>query len=469
MSTNVRLAGGALLALLVGLAVVLLFPPAAEDPATGAPEQVAAAQAPTATGTPQTAAAPDSDAPAGDAAAAPETATSATDATEDPATGAPETAAPSFDTFRLDPDGAAVLAGRGAPGKTVAIMLGEERIDTLTADAQGNFVALLTLPPSDAPRTLRLVADPDGAAVSSDQTLIVAPVTVAAASAEGEPDPAAAADAALADGAGASDNAASPPGAGESGLADAAGVAQADGTADATAPAPAGDTAPPDPAIALADSAAATAPAAGTGAEDGAGDGATAEAGPAAAPPVLISDAAGVRVLQPAAAAPDVADAVALDTITYDPAGEVQLAGRAGASARVQVYLDNRPLTASPVGPEGDWQIDLPQIDTGVYTLRIDAVTDAGEVVSRIETPFRREEAATVAAVMAEDTAAPGFEVAFRTVQPGATLWAIARERYGEGIRYVEVFEANRDLIRNPDLIYPGQVFRLPDGAPPAD
>ena len=49
-----------------------------------------------------------------------------------------------------------------------------------------------------------------------------------------------------------------------------------------------------------------------------------------------------------------------------------------------------------------------------------------------------------------------------RTVQPGNTLWAIARERYGEGIMYVMVFEANRDRIRNPDLIYPGQVFVLP-------
>jgi nucleoid-associated protein YgaU len=49
------------------------------------------------------------------------------------------------------------------------------------------------------------------------------------------------------------------------------------------------------------------------------------------------------------------------------------------------------------------------------------------------------------------------------TVQPGSTLWAISRERYGQGILYVEVFEANRDKIRDPDLIYPGQVFALPE------
>ncbi|MEL7206413.1 MAG: LysM peptidoglycan-binding domain-containing protein, partial [Pseudomonadota bacterium] len=48
------------------------------------------------------------------------------------------------------------------------------------------------------------------------------------------------------------------------------------------------------------------------------------------------------------------------------------------------------------------------------------------------------------------------------TVQAGNTLWAISRERYGEGTAYVRIFEANRDRIRDPDLIFPGQVFRVP-------
>jgi nucleoid-associated protein YgaU len=48
------------------------------------------------------------------------------------------------------------------------------------------------------------------------------------------------------------------------------------------------------------------------------------------------------------------------------------------------------------------------------------------------------------------------------TVQPGFTLWRIARENYGDGVLYVRVFEANKDQIRNPDLIYPGQVFTVP-------
>ena len=48
------------------------------------------------------------------------------------------------------------------------------------------------------------------------------------------------------------------------------------------------------------------------------------------------------------------------------------------------------------------------------------------------------------------------------TVQPGFTLWGIAAGEMGDGIRYVQVYEANKDKIRDPDLIYPGQVFTIP-------
>jgi nucleoid-associated protein YgaU len=58
--------------------------------------------------------------------------------------------------------------------------------------------------------------------------------------------------------------------------------------------------------------------------------------------------------------------------------------------------------------------------------------------------------------------AAPVQAAVTVTVQPGFTLWGIATERFGEGRMYVQVFEANRDSIKNPDLIYPGQVFTLP-------
>jgi nucleoid-associated protein YgaU len=49
------------------------------------------------------------------------------------------------------------------------------------------------------------------------------------------------------------------------------------------------------------------------------------------------------------------------------------------------------------------------------------------------------------------------------TVQPGFTLWGIAEANFGDGIAYVQIFQENRENIRDPDLIFPGQIFQLPD------
>jgi nucleoid-associated protein YgaU len=45
---------------------------------------------------------------------------------------------------------------------------------------------------------------------------------------------------------------------------------------------------------------------------------------------------------------------------------------------------------------------------------------------------------------------------------PGNSLWRLARRSYGRGIRYVEIYQANRSQIRDPNLIYPGQVLAVP-------
>ena len=51
-------------------------------------------------------------------------------------------------------------------------------------------------------------------------------------------------------------------------------------------------------------------------------------------------------------------------------------------------------------------------------------------------------------------------------IQPGNNLWRISRVLYGTGNKFTMLYEANKDQIRNPNLIYPGQVFRTPDVAP---
>jgi len=177
-----------------------------------------------------------------------------------------------------------------------------------------------------------------------------------------------------------------------------------------------------------------------------------------AAVAVLKSDAEGVSLLS--SDTPVAMTSVALDTIGYSEAGDVQLTGRAQPdTAKVRVYLDNRSVISLPVDAQGRWRGDLPDVDEGVYTLRVDEVSTQGAVSSRVETPFKRESAET----LAQAAATADGPIRSVTVQAGATLWAIARDRYGDGTLYVRVVEANADSIRNPDLIYPGQVFDLPN------
>ncbi len=174
----------------------------------------------------------------------------------------------------------------------------------------------------------------------------------------------------------------------------------------------------------------------------------------ATAPVVLLSDQDGVRVLQ--APKPDVMTSL-LGSISYDDAGDVALTGAASGEF-VRVYLDNRAVATSQIAANGDWQAGLPSVDTGIYTLRVDELNAAGDVVARLETPFKREEPEVLAAATL-----PEKTVQAITVQPGATLWAIAQERYGSGTLYARLVEANADTIKDPDLIYPGQVFTVPD------
>ncbi len=55
-----------------------------------------------------------------------------------------------------------------------------------------------------------------------------------------------------------------------------------------------------------------------------------------------------------------------------------------------------------------------------------------------------------------------GAEAEFHTVEKGDTLSAIAKKVYGDANRYPEIFEANKPMLKSPDLIYPGQVLRIP-------
>ncbi|WP_154445432.1 LysM peptidoglycan-binding domain-containing protein [Halovulum marinum] len=170
------------------------------------------------------------------------------------------------------------------------------------------------------------------------------------------------------------------------------------------------------------------------------------------APPTVVrAGEEAVRVVQPSALGK--VDGVTLDAISYDEAGEVRLSGRAPGAQPIRIYLDGAAVGTARSSDAGVWDARVEGIDAGRYVLRVDALTADGGVASRAESPFQRVYPS------AQQRANPGQV----TVQPGNNLWLLARARYGQGILYTQIFAANRDAIRDPDLIYPGQIFALPD------
>jgi nucleoid-associated protein YgaU len=142
---------------------------------------------------------------------------------------------------------------------------------------------------------------------------------------------------------------------------------------------------------------------------------------------------------------------LAVATVDYDAHGRAVLAGTAKPKANLSVYLDNNLLGQATGDDKGNWSfVPSSPIDPGLHQLRIDQTDDGGKVVARVELPF--DQAPTSVA------ASDGKVV----VQPGNSLWRLARSSYGSGLRYTVIYQANKEKITNPDLIYPGQVFKLP-------
>ena len=492
---------------------------------------------------------------------------------------------PGFDVVRIAPDGGALVAGVGAPGAGITLRVDGEVAAQAAADDTGQFVAIFVLPPAAQVQimTLEMVLA-DGRVMPAADSIVLAPrlapgdpedggaePTLPALAALGEADPAAA---------GPGDTAATPAPTPPEGAAPQIGAAapEPDAPPSMAAADPSGPALPalPEgaPALALAPDAApavplspdatagtpaplteptpappapAATPSTATPAPDSpaphdapvAGD-----AGPAPGGDLplafMLREGGDVALLD---RAPQVADNVVIDMIGYTDFGDVQISGRAARDdpdGVLRLYLNNEPIALAQARG-GDWQLDLPQIDPGVYTLRVDQLGAQGRVVSRFETPFQRETPERVAQARAEaglprteaqagaqaegeegaadpapvagaggdgviaadrpeattpetrpepqpgilaersapgpleretapqatapqatePTARPG--VTLVTVQPGQSLWRISDDLYGDGVRWVQIFRANRDQIRNPDLIYPGQVFTLPD------
>ena len=176
---------------------------------------------------------------------------------------------------------------------------------------------------------------------------------------------------------------------------------------------------------------------------------------PQSALAVLTGPNTAPRVLQGPAAPPGGTPRLTLDTLDYGNAGEVRFSGTAKPGSTVRVYVDGKPVGDATAQADGTWTLVPPaEVASGQHKLRLDELSAQGAVGARVELPFTR-------ARMEAHDLIPGRIV----VQPRQNLWLIARHSYGAGIRYTVIFQANRGQIRDPNLIYPGQVFTIPASA----
>jgi len=175
-------------------------------------------------------------------------------------------------------------------------------------------------------------------------------------------------------------------------------------------------------------------------------------------PPVVVllprGEGGGSRLLQGPRVLGDTSAAkgLSLDTVDYDEKGNLLLSGKAAPNAPLRAYLDNKEIGGTVADGQGLWRLQpTEKVAPGKATLRVDHLAPDGKVLARIELPFSRAEPSTI-------KLAAGQVV----VQPGNSLWRIARAIYGEGPQFTVIYQANREQIRDADLIYPGQIFAVP-------
>lgn len=170
----------------------------------------------------------------------------------------------------------------------------------------------------------------------------------------------------------------------------------------------------------------------------------------AAAPRIL----QGPQVLPPAGQARAAAPRLGMDSVDYEEGGSIRFAGSAPPGAAVRVYVGDRHAGDAVADGAGRWVLAPDQQPpVGRNSLRVDQIAATGTVAARIEVPFQRDE-----------LPANAFEARSVVVQPGTNLWRIARATYGRGTRFTVIYQANREQIRDPHRIFPGQIFELPEG-----
>jgi len=186
--------------------------------------------------------------------------------------------------------------------------------------------------------------------------------------------------------------------------------------------------------------------------------------------------------------------AVVVEAVEIEPGGKFHVSGRARAGAAVRLYLNDSFVAPVTAGADGRFAVTINEgVAAGNYRVRVDELeSNSTAVRARAEVPFNVPDQAVTGSVLAQAAASKRTDVAAAqqpklaaaggtvlsdggsasavvvpkiattTVSRGDTLWRLSQLTYGVGTRYATIYKANREQIRNPNLIYPGQVFVMP-------
>lgn len=202
-----------------------------------------------------------------------------------------------------------------------------------------------------------------------------------------------------------------------------------------------------------------------------------------------------VKVLSQPAATTPAAGKVTIEAVETEPGGKLRVSGQAAPGATVRLYLNGSLIASATADQAGQLSVTINKgVTAGNYQVRLDDVDPgSGKVRARAEVPFNVPDATTTASIpapaaasgradvtapqlaaatattaspTASDVSSPSVvtvpKITTTTVARGDSLWRISQRALGAGQRYAVIYRANSQQIRNPNLIYPGQVFVLP-------
>ncbi|MBF0268438.1 MAG: LysM peptidoglycan-binding domain-containing protein [Alphaproteobacteria bacterium] len=144
---------------------------------------------------------------------------------------------------------------------------------------------------------------------------------------------------------------------------------------------------------------------------------------------------------------------LSMDLIEDEKSGHLALSGQATPKGTLQIFLDNRLLGRVEADAKGRWALKNPLAvaDSKMHVFRADELGVEGRVQARIELPYMREE-------LMEDFARPNVW----QVKSGQTLEKIALEVYGDKAAAKAIYEVNKNQLRTPSSLVPGQILFLP-------